>query len=284
MHFVLHFQIWHNQLNAANADSDTAFHLAARLGDLRSVELLKTYSADATITNDDEETPLTIAEENNFHFIVVELSDKHNTGNLGELLNDNDLPGKDVLNMKAKNSAQLNDFADDILAASPDVHEQSNIAQLQTLNTARLGDIASEVYQDLADSVHSDMADLVDLEDWLEKKQHSPPHKWMKRWVMLKDSYLLWSDRQISVQNGVTAEEKRRWNGFLNLHKIESVKAVDDKQQRSFSLTIKKMKREYVWRASSTEIRDKWVGNLQERIEFTKRLRMFSSYKNLLEM
>merc|ERR1712048_954174 len=147
------------------------------------------------------------------------------------------------------------------------------------MNTARLGDIASEAYNDISLTVNSAKDELVQLESWMDKKQNAPPYKWMKRWVVVKDAYLLWSDRKISVENGVTAQEKLRWNRCIGLEKIENVKRVNDKYHRMLRFTVKGMKREFVWRAPSKKIRDKWLRNLDEHIQYTKRAAMFSIYE-----
>ena len=109
----------------------------------------------------------------------------------------------------------------------------------------------------------------------------APPYSWLKRWVILKDGYLLWCDRQITVQKGVTEEEKRRWNKCVELRNITDVSAINDKKQRKFKLSVHGTKREYIWRAKSTKWRDKWVNGLKDHVMIAKQETVFDSQRSL---
>eukprot|EP01084_Bolivina_argentea_P261659 442284_1 len=61
------------KINAKNADGDTALHLAADFDDIKSVKILIKYGMDINITNNNYETALNIANENNYLHISQEL-------------------------------------------------------------------------------------------------------------------------------------------------------------------------------------------------------------------
>ena len=103
---------------------------------------------------------------------------------------------------------------------------------------------------------------------WMEKKQSVPPYKWLKRFVVLEQGYLLWSDRQITIGlHGVDAQEKKRWNKCIPIKHITEVSAVtESKTQRKFRIKVNGngIEREYLWKASTPKWRDQWVEELNQ--------------------
>merc|ERR1712176_1224382 len=69
------------------------------------------------------------------------------------------------------------------------------------------------------------------LESWLEKKQQSPPYAWLKRWVVVKDGYMLWSSKHLKVQNEVNEQEKERWSKCVELIEITETELIESKKE-----------------------------------------------------
>ena len=142
---------------------------------------------------------------------------------------------------------RMSNFAHDILNESPDVNMPTNECQLEAYSTNKLNDIASDIFKEMEVSVVDNKQKLIPLKSWLDKKQQSPPYSWQKRWVVISmDGYLMWSERQITIQDGVDEIEKRRWNKCVPLLDCGSVLAVDTKKQRSFMVHVKSLKRDFI--------------------------------------
>ena len=117
---------------------------------------------------------------------------------------------------------------------------------------------------------------LPTLNAWLEKKSKSMGRGYQKRWVIVKGSYLLWSDVQRDIKNPKNIKERNKWNNSVNLMQIKEVKPVlEGKTQRKFKIMIKMSgikdkKREYLWKCATKEDRDFWVDSLKKHISQMK--------------
>jgi len=103
------------------------------------------------------------------------------------------------------------------------------------------------------------------LEAWLQKKQPNPPYTWQKRWVIVKDSHLLWSDKQRVIKNASNPDERKPFNGFLNIVVIQEIKSVDSKSGTKFVVVARTKRgdmRTYEWKAGSQADRNFWVAGL----------------------
>ena len=122
---------------------------------------------------------------------------------------------------------------------------------------------------------------LVLLEGWLEKKQSAPPYSWLKRWVVVKESHLLWNSKQIKINDVKNRKERKKWNNYVNLMNVTNVEIVKkSKTKRKLSVKVNvhgknKKTREYIWRAKDEEDRDFWVNGLKEHIKFLKEMVSF---------
>eukprot|EP01084_Bolivina_argentea_P218524 370811_1 len=93
---------------------------------------------------------------------------------------------------------------------------------------------------------------------WMDKKQSSPPYSWLKRWVMVKEGYILWSEWEITPDDEVDYREMRRWNKCIYLARDGiSVSEVKSKRNRRFKLGTKK--RDFLFRTRDMSERDKWM-------------------------
>ena len=113
---------------------------------------------------------------------------------------------------------------------------------------------------------------LPTLSAWLEKKSGKMGRAYQKRWVVVKGSYLLWSDVQRDIKNPKDVKERNKWNNSVNIMQIKQVKAVTEgKTQRKFRITvktsgIKDKKREILWKCATKQDRDFWVNTLKRHI------------------
>jgi len=111
---------------------------------------------------------------------------------------------------------------------------------------------------------------------WFEKKMASLPYSWKSRWVILKESWMLWSE--IQVQCGDPKEKRERLKfEHLSLFTVESVERVDTgKTHKKLRVTVLEgggvipKRREILWKCETAQERDRWVRTLKERVEHTK--------------
>eukprot|EP01084_Bolivina_argentea_P227733 384665_1 len=251
-----------NSQNPTNGN--TALHLCVQLNDIKSVKLLLKYGANAYIENQSKLTPVNIAQQYKYKQILNAFGAEIKIETNNTLLTPTQ--SKKPISLTTTNSQFLSVFAQDILEDSPDFDAPSNNAILLSYNTNRLQTITDDILADIQETIEQDSMKIVPLKAWLDKKQSSPPYSWLKRWTVVQDGYLLWSDRQISIQNGVNKEEKRRWNNCVNLRRIKSVSVIKTKQNRRFKVSVNGG-RDYIWRAKTKQIRDHWVDLLTKHVE-----------------
>eukprot|EP01084_Bolivina_argentea_P017824 33252_1 len=249
---------------------NTPLHIATNQNDIKSVQLLLKYDANAYINNINEETPLSIAQRYKYKNILNEFGEE--TKLMEDDESDIDTPISNDTDDKpiflSLNTKQMSNVTKSVLAYSPDVNMPSNEKLLSAYNTQRLSDISSELFKDITSTIIDNRNHLVELNEWLQHKQMNG-FSWLKRWVIIKNGYMLWSDRQITVENSVTKEEKLRWNKCIKLTKIVNVQKVKCKNERKFKMYIKH-DRNYIWRCKTKEIRDKWVNGLKQHIAHCK--------------
>eukprot|EP00483_Globobulimina_turgida_P009528 UN09547 len=98
------------------------------------------------------------------------------------------------------------------------LHSPSNSfsgSRHKRFGTNSLNNIADDIFNDIQRTVKANSVSLRQpLRGWLSHKQSSSKilSKYVKRWVVVQDGYMLWSDRQMTVRKGVSAQEKKRWN------------------------------------------------------------------------
>ena len=78
------------------------------------------------------------------------------------------------------------------------------------------------------------------LQAWLEKKSTTIGLRgYHKRWVMVKGSYLLWSDVQRDIKDVRNVKERKKWKNSINIMNIKDIQAVTaGKTQRKFKIFI----------------------------------------------
>ena len=99
---------------------------------------------------------------------------------------------------------------------------------------------------------------LPELEGWLEKRKPRPPYQWQKRWVIVKETHILWSDKQRSIQDPSNQAQRKEFNGFLNINVLQEVSKYPTKSQNKLVIKARDAKRqqtrEYMWKCPSTEV------------------------------
>eukprot|EP01084_Bolivina_argentea_P069184 125940_1 len=181
-------------------------------------------------------------------------------------------------------TAFAREMADEILDIDPSqkllqpaLGPASPSLSVTNMSTRELNHIASMAYDAFASTLRDEYEEkLVDLKGWLEKKQSAPPYSWQRRWVCVKDGYLLWSDRQITIEGTVDLDEVRRWNKAVNLKHILEVVESESKKQRKFKLTVKDNTRAWIWKAATKKDRDDWIKGLNDHIYYEKRACAFN--------
>ena len=106
---------------------DTAFHIAARNNDIKTVQLLLQYDADTDIKNKDGETPLSIARERKYKEIIREIkkcTDHFVTVDTSTALPNLSCANTSTLSLQTphhsgRRTTQIRNFAHSILFESP---------------------------------------------------------------------------------------------------------------------------------------------------------------------
>eukprot|EP01083_Nonionella_stella_P159405 519946_1 len=136
-------------------------------------------------------------------------------------------------------------------------------------NSTRLAVIASDLYKELETIRDVDHQQLVSLNAWLERKQSAIPYGWLKRWVVLKTGYVLWSEWEQSVQDEVDKKEINRWNRCIYLGDQDvAVSVAESKKKRKFKINT--TDREFIFKAKNEEQRDIWINGVKEHIKYTQ--------------
>lgn len=109
---------------------------------------------------------------------------------------------------------------------------------------------------------------LPDLSAWLEKRRPEIPHSWQRRWVVVRGSHILWSDKQRTIDDAKDPQQRKQFNNWVNIMHISDIQAITKgKTQRKFQFVVERSRdhgkrREYVWRCSSEQDRAFWVEGL----------------------
>lgn len=123
--------------------------------------------------------------------------------------------------------------------------------------------------------LHTDVRSLPELKAILEKKQSTVPYAWNKRYVLVKDSFIIWSEYQI--KNLWTRDRKEMKNySHINLLHVSGVWEFEgDKKGTRFVLEVngnkkggkRKRSKEMHWRCETKDDRDYWIRNLKKYID-----------------
>eukprot|EP01084_Bolivina_argentea_P227633 384453_1 len=97
----------------------------------------------------------------------------------------------------------------------------------------------------------------------LKKKSASyimmdPSPQWLKRWVIVKDSYLLWSNKHSEINN--------TFSGSLHLSAISHVLSVNTKSQTQFKLIVNAntdQQNKYTFKCQSKQEKQLWIKGLK---------------------
>ena len=177
---------------------------------------------------------------------------------------------------------RLHQLSDSVLEHSPNLVNDTNTLMptispgIEAMDTTRLTKMATETLDEIRLEMQTSVSELVPLKGWLMKKQSAPPFSWQRRWVTVKGGYLLWSDRQIIIKHGVTAEERQRWNKCIRVGSISSVNVYDSTKQRKFCVNVRGVDRAYLFKAVSKNHRDEWIKVLKEHIEFANHASVYA--------
>ena len=290
-----------------------------RTRDNKIVALLTKYKADPNIMNNKYETAITIAADNKdediIELLTPEIQEMIRLGtyeldkNLKSILavrgkggnnNDDIVSIEDIekitgamIKQEEENDGKFKKLLSSIddyrtFKDKLDENEEFKLHAMQLsrknpfgkLKRANTRKILNEI-QEISDTKEN----LPDLEAWLQKKSQSMPYQWQRRWVVVKDSYILWSDVQRNIKNAKNAKERMRFNNSINLMCIKDIKPViNEKAGRQFIMIAnlsgrEKKKKEYLFKCSSREDRDYWVKGIKKHILHMKSVISFVGTK-----
>jgi len=286
-------------VNAQNKKTEeTALHMAVRLYNLRIAALLMNFGADPMIENKKDESAITIAHElDDFDMLELlkpEVLKQVRSISLEEV--DQDEPPKML-------SAELAREADDILEeddeplvvkrpAILDKKKSSKAGKTYEVDShfekaldndprARLKMEAQRVQRNnpftklkrqntvqalkAMQQIQQTTVQLPKLEGWLEKQRKKRGTKtYQRRWVVVKGSHMLWSDKQRTIHDPKSKKQRDQFNNYINIMSIRDILPVKTKSANKFSFVTGAGKQKmYIWKAASTEDRDHWVKGLR---------------------
>lgn len=114
------------------------------------------------------------------------------------------------------------------------------------------------------------------IEGWLDKKSGSLPKSWRPRWVVVKESWLLWADIEHHCGDPNDEEERKHFTKAISLLQVDNVERIDGKsgkEKRAFKVVVNiggDKKKEYLFRAKDEQKRNRWSMELKYRIEHYK--------------
>lgn len=114
------------------------------------------------------------------------------------------------------------------------------------------------------------------ISGWLDKRNHALPFNWHERWVIVKESFMLWTDVEAKCGDPKDKKERNKFNKHVSLLQVDSVIAVD-KLKFKVVVSIGDKTREYLWRCKSEEKRNRWILELRHRMEHAKSMVDFLS-------
>eukprot|EP00484_Ammonia_sp_Unknown_P030000 CAMPEP_0197051676 /NCGR_PEP_ID=MMETSP1384-20130603/26274_1 /TAXON_ID=29189 /ORGANISM="Ammonia sp." /LENGTH=460 /DNA_ID=CAMNT_0042484271 /DNA_START=36 /DNA_END=1418 /DNA_ORIENTATION=- len=283
--FLLNHGLSPNRQNTENGE--TALHAAVKTHDIRIVALMTKYKADPEITDNSHRTALQIAMENHDEDIIELLSphaqqlviqNLHTMDDAQQELMDND--EADIIDADILDEIEPDEPAEpEPVATTMTVglkaggSNKAPFAPLKRVNTqAALEDLAA---------ISKKKKSLPVLEAWLEKKQDHMPYQWQRRWVIVRESHLLWSEVQRTIQDPKNVNERKKFNNSVSLMAIkEIVPVTSSKSQRKFIMRLerdgsKNKAKEYLWKCASQSDRDFWVDGLRAHIKNIKSVMQF---------
>jgi len=253
--------------NMRNAkDGDSALHLAVKQKDVRMVSILLCYNADPKQTNNDKDIPLDIAEENSDNDMI-------------ELL------GARTMDAFAKTFSKNGTFREEnVLDMGIDQQITPTSSSLRAMKDQN--ELKEELEQSMqsfkflmANSNRSATEALLALDGkrflitkgWLEKKSSSVPYNWHKRWTILKNSFMLWSEIEVAVGDPKDKAERMKFK-HISLLQVDRVEKMDIGTKSRFKVVVSigDKTKEYLWRCETVEDRNRWVDELNYRVQHAK--------------
>lgn len=94
-----------------------------------------------------------------------------------------------------------------------------------------------------------------------------------KQWVIIKGSHLLWSKRKRHIEDDKQIEQRRRFDGWINVMNIGSITKWKGKQKgnHSFAVIIAGSSKAYVWTTTCMKQRDDWVTEIKSHYQHLMR-------------
>ena len=114
---------------------------------------------------------------------------------------------------------------------------------------------------------------------WLDKKNHAFPFNWHQRWVIVKESFILWTDFEAECGDPKVKKERNKFK-HISLLQVDSVEPVNSgKDKRKFKVVVStgNKTKEYLWRCENEAKRNRWTMELQYRMEHAKSMVDFLS-------
>jgi len=248
---------------------DNALHMAVATENVRTVAILLRYGADPRAPNKAGRDARELAEEMKNDDIIELVGDQsvdmfattfRGTSSFREI------PGLE----DAESSGRLKEAAHSVLKANnlsaPAPQSQGDDFGFLQSDSSRTATAAL---------VALDGKRFPVLNGWLEKRTASLPHSWHKRWVIVKESWMLWSEIEVECADPREKEERVKFKNvsLLQVEKIERIdagKVAHHGTKFKVVVSIGAKKKNILWRCKNVQERNRWVLDLQYRVEHAK--------------
>jgi len=120
---------------------------------------------------------------------------------------------------------------------------------------------------------------FVVMKGWLDKKNNSFPHNFHTRWVIVKESFMLWSEVEVEVGDPKDKAERIKFKhiSLLQVDAVQRVESGSDGRKFKVVVSIGDKQREYLWRCRDEGDCTMWMTDLQDRVQHAKNVVNFLS-------
>ena len=84
-----------------------------------------------------------------------------------------------------------------------------------------------------------------------------------KMWVVIKGSHLLWSKKEIKIEDDKSFKERRQFENWMSVLNMKGIRKLKGKFDNSFAVVIAGTTKAYMWKAANKDQRDDWVEEIK---------------------
>merc|ERR1712087_125768 len=207
----------------------------------------------------------------------MDIAENNFDGQMIELLDDKTVEEFQVT-FRGVTSFRMADMANSVLMPKLSEDQPTNVLNTEVDSVLR-GSGGPSGFQFLEQGSNQSLVNqLATLEEetfpemagWLDKKNSAPPFTYHARYVIVKQSYFLWNDVKVQCGDPTDKEERKKFK-HINLLQVDKVNRVKTKKFKVV-VNIGDKKKEFLWQAKTEKERNRWVMDLQYRVEHARKV------------